>query len=413
MGPVSCDTFVVLPSHTRCDTMIFGKNSDRPQGEVQEVVYIPGKRNSESEQLQVTYIEIPQVKNTRAVILSKPAWMWGAEMGANDLGVIIGNEAVYTKLESDKDREEKLLGMDLVRLGLERGYSAEHALDTITNLLETHGQGGPCSDTDPDFTYHNSFLICDSKEAWVLETAGHLWAAEKITEGFRNISNCLSITTNIDKMAPNLKEYCVEKKLWTGLGEFNFKKIIGSGGDNDRYINGRKLLQELSTSQKFTVEDMMKVLRDKPSGINRSYNDPFATAASQISVISKFSNKFNCHYFTATPDPSISLFKPFLFANGNSNCDLTTSPSYEQDPAKSIPRFKFRVDRAHALYSKHRDAVKSNKITHQLLNEVRKFEKDQITELDSLLLQYSREFDPNLINRVFEQSVQKEISFYE
>lgn len=41
--------------------------------------------------------------------------MWGAEMGANDKGVVIGNEAVWTKMNSPADKEEKLLGMDLLR----------------------------------------------------------------------------------------------------------------------------------------------------------------------------------------------------------------------------------------------------------------------------------------------------------
>ena len=66
---------------------------------------------------QCTYIKVEQVGCTHPVVLSKPCWMWGAEMGANDRGVCIGNEAVSTKLESEQDREKKLLGMDLVRYG--------------------------------------------------------------------------------------------------------------------------------------------------------------------------------------------------------------------------------------------------------------------------------------------------------
>jgi len=69
----------------------------------------------------------------------------------------------------------------------------------ITSLLEQHGQGGPCSDRLADFSYHNSFLIADGREAWVLETAGPLWAAERVAAGWRNISNCMSITTAVDR----------------------------------------------------------------------------------------------------------------------------------------------------------------------------------------------------------------------
>ena len=64
---------------------------------------------------QCTYIEIDQCSHTHCVILSKPAWMWGGEMGANQHGVCIGNEAIWTKLGGPEDLEEKLLGMDYVR----------------------------------------------------------------------------------------------------------------------------------------------------------------------------------------------------------------------------------------------------------------------------------------------------------
>ncbi|XP_023264414.1 secernin-2-like, partial [Seriola lalandi dorsalis] len=126
-----------------------------------------------------TYIQIPQVEQTHAVILSKPAWMWGAEMGANDQGVCIGNEAVWTR--EPVVPGEALLGMDLVRLGLERGDSAWAALTVITGLLEQHGQGGQCKEDPESFSYHNTFLLVDRNEAWVLETAGKLWVAQKVT----------------------------------------------------------------------------------------------------------------------------------------------------------------------------------------------------------------------------------------
>ena len=32
-----------------------------------------------------TYIEVEQAAATQGVVLSKPSWMWGAEMGANQV----------------------------------------------------------------------------------------------------------------------------------------------------------------------------------------------------------------------------------------------------------------------------------------------------------------------------------------
>jgi len=87
-----------------CDTMgklfgnkaIFAKNSDRSPNEPQVVEYFPAAVHEEA-MVKTTYIEVEQVKETYAFVLSRPTWLWGGEMGVNEYGVCIGNEAVFTK----------------------------------------------------------------------------------------------------------------------------------------------------------------------------------------------------------------------------------------------------------------------------------------------------------------------------
>ena len=52
---VSCDTFVALPPATNRGFIVFGKNSDRPQGEVQEVLHIPAATHEAGAKVQVGY----------------------------------------------------------------------------------------------------------------------------------------------------------------------------------------------------------------------------------------------------------------------------------------------------------------------------------------------------------------------
>lgn len=84
--PRSCDTFVAMHDATADGSVIFGKNSDRETEEVQEVVAFLGGEHPPGSMLRCTYISIPQAPRTHAVVLSKPTWMWGAEMGANQAG---------------------------------------------------------------------------------------------------------------------------------------------------------------------------------------------------------------------------------------------------------------------------------------------------------------------------------------
>ena len=81
--------------------------------------------------------------------------------------------------------------MDLVRLGLERARTASEAVDVMTGLLETCGQGG-VADAAHNEAYDSSFLIADPAEAFVLETAGSDFAVARFPAGVA-ISNRITL----------------------------------------------------------------------------------------------------------------------------------------------------------------------------------------------------------------------------
>lgn len=227
-------------------------------------------------------------------------------MGANDCGVCVGNEGVWTR--EPLGEEEALLGMDLVRLALERGSSAREALEVITALLEQHGQGGSCKEEPVPFVYHNTFLLADRSEAWLLETAGQYWAAQQIREGSRNISNQLSIGSDITAEHPGLRERARSRGWWSGRGPFSFASAFSLDvqpprmeAAKERLRAGRELLRQHEGH--ITAETLMSILRDKASGICVDA-EGFRTAGSMVSVLPRDPARPCVHFFTATPDPS-------------------------------------------------------------------------------------------------------------
>src|SRR5690349_19409685 len=170
--------------------MLFAKNSDRPPHEVQTLVSHVARPAGPA--LHTQYLQIPDA-GACSFVGSHPAWLWGAEHGVNEHGVAIGNEKIWTT-DDPRAQPVGLLGMDLVRLGLERARTADDALTVITDALTAHGQGGS-GEHDEDDPYFSSFLVADARGGWVIETSARTWAARPVDDG-TSISNRISLATD-------------------------------------------------------------------------------------------------------------------------------------------------------------------------------------------------------------------------
>jgi secernin len=168
--------------------MLLAKNSDRPVDEMQLVEWLPTRPPAGA--LATQHLTIPD-PGAISVLGSRPTWLWGLEHGVNAHRVAIGNEKTWT-VDDPRSVEPALLGMDLVRLALERASTADEALDVLTGLLTDHGQGGS-GEEHADEPYWSSFMIVDPSGGWIVETSARSWVAQPVGDGAA-ISNRLTLS---------------------------------------------------------------------------------------------------------------------------------------------------------------------------------------------------------------------------
>lgn len=321
-----CDTVVATAEATADGIAVFGKNSDREPNEAHHLVRIPASDHPAGSRVKCTYIDIPQVKHTSAVLLAKPFWIWGAEMGSNEHGLVIGNEAVFTKVPYEKGKA--LTGMDLLRLALERASTAREAVTVITELLAEYGQGGNCGFQRRHY-YHNSFIVADSHDAWVLETAGEHWAARQI-RGIYTISNGLTINNEWDLASPNLVDYAVQKNWCKGPGDFDFARCYSDSlftTFSDCHRRCSRTTDLLSSREgDITVGTAMSALRDHGVDEGLAWHPdrgltgasvcmhagfgPIRSSQTTGSMVSHLYPGNPTHFVTGTAAPCTSIFKP-------------------------------------------------------------------------------------------------------
>lgn len=262
-----------------------------------------------------------QVKETYTILISRPWRTYGAEMDVNEFGVAIGNVAVFTK---EPYEEKGILGTDMARLALERTRSAKEVLKFLTNLIEDYGQGGNYS-YEKKFKYHNSFIVADPREAWVLKTAGRYWIAKKVVDIY-SISNALTIDGDWDLAHDDVMKHGVSKHRCS-QDDFSFARCYSdklytwaAKGRERRSYTYRRLLEKRG---ELTPWDLMSILRAHsfesytPSkgsmmDICMRYGEvlrPSQTASSTIFVLCSWGY---LALVTGASNPCISMYKPLV-----------------------------------------------------------------------------------------------------
>lgn len=402
-----CDTFFSPSYRNLHGNAILAKNSDREPNEAQQIVRFSAQQRPQK-RVKATFIVVDCPEHVHELILSKPFHMWGAEMGINEHGVAIGNEAVFTKMHLPR-KNDGLTGMDLLRLALEQSKTAQFALEMILELLGKYGQDACGGYQDKGMFYSNSFLIADPHSAYVLETAGPFWAYKHI-DSFYAISNVLTLGTDFDQIHPDAQAFAYQKSWMKEGVPFDFQRafsepimtFLGKGLSRKHQC---ELQAPALDSQKFSIQDAFGILRSHRIKENfepcqgdmgniclhaQGLLTPSQTTGSMVVELRGKAN--SSVWLTGSSAPCLSVFKPFYFGTNTLNDDV-------------FPQASKRLDHSYWWQWEkiHRKALSDYRSLHakiqlfQQENENSWLEEDQILSL-SMDMKKREELSQNAID---------------
>lgn len=200
------DMIVALREASAHGTTLFGLNHHATAGARHAIYSAPGQMHDTGEVVHTSRHELPQARQTFAVLGVQPVGHWGLAHGINEHRVAVGVTEWHSKLRGDPSA---LDGLDLVRLALERSRSAHQAVEVITDLLERHADGSRAGDY--------IFLLADANEAFVLETSGKYWAMLECGHT-RVVTDAAMIRQDWRRLAPGLADFVIDKGWWRDDG---------------------------------------------------------------------------------------------------------------------------------------------------------------------------------------------------
>ncbi|MFW6119445.1 MAG: hypothetical protein ACOC80_00870, partial [Petrotogales bacterium] len=209
-----------------------------------------------------------------------------------------------------------------------------------------------------ELNYHNSFLIADKDEGWLLETAGKFWAAKR-TEEICTISNALTINNNFDLIHQEAVKHAIEKKWCRSEDDFEFAKAYGDkiytcfSGAKKRKERSEAFIKDESPD--INPSTLMKLLKDHQydKDIKRGsmknicmHGGGLISSQTTASIICEISEKTTV-WATGTSAPCVSTYKPVWFTEKGS-----TLPYSKETEGMSYWRLWEELHRAYLFKSK-------------------------------------------------------------
>jgi dipeptidase len=196
---------------------------------------------------------------------------------------------------------------------------------------------------------HNSFLIADPREAWVLESEARHWAAKQVP-GVYDISTVLTIGNDFDLASPNLVSYAVEKGWCKGREDFDFSRcysdFLYTTFSDSRARRSCSLKNLAPLGGKLTLQNILANLRDHadadgdwrpdrgiagaPVCMHEGWG-PIRSSQSTASLAGHLHPERPTYFATGTSAPCTGIFKPLWLDAGLP--DLGPKPSQHYDAA--------------------------------------------------------------------------------
>ncbi len=249
-----CTTVLAAGNSTRDGSIILAKNRDLSEYELQWLYRTPRQSYPPGTMVKLQYIEIPQANTTWAWVGSKSyTKKWGVGMGINEWGVSVADNDAPTR--EPLEGERGLHDNDICRLILERSMTAREGMLVAGGLIEEYGHS----------SIGQIYWVADQTECWIVECAGHHWAAVRVVDGVAVRANQFQITTEWDAGSEDLVEYAVQRGWCKSTEDFNFAECYSPNdypyrSSQTRLERGYELIE--GKIGDLTREDLMSVLSD-------------------------------------------------------------------------------------------------------------------------------------------------------